>query len=71
MRATSWVDLDYTTYSTVGDMLDAFAVTGTPEEIPKLILDRYGDIVDRVLFYAPYKSDPERWARILADFKSA
>jgi probable F420-dependent oxidoreductase len=53
------------------DMLDAFAVTGTPEEIPKLILARYGDIVDRVLFYAPYKSDPERWARILADFKTA
>jgi probable F420-dependent oxidoreductase len=53
------------------DMVDAFAVTGTPEEIPKLILARYGDIVDRVLFYAPYKSDPERWARILADFKTA
>ena len=53
------------------DMLDAFAVVGAPEEIPKLILARYGDIVDRVLFYAPYRSDPERWARILADFKTA
>ncbi len=52
------------------DMLDAFAVVGAPEEIPKLILARYGDIVDRVLFYAPYQSDPERWARILADFKT-
>jgi len=53
------------------DVVQAFAVRGEPEEIPKLILDRYGDVVDRVTFYTPYKSDPERWKAVLAGFKSA
>jgi hypothetical protein len=52
------------------DVLDAFAVRGEPEEIPKLILARYGDVMDRVTFYTPYKSDPERWKSVLAGFKS-
>ena len=26
---------------------------------------RYGDVVDRISFYAPYKSDPERWRPVL------
>ncbi len=50
------------------DVLHAFAVTGEPEDIPKLMLARYGDVLDRISFYAPYRSDPERWARILAGF---
>jgi probable F420-dependent oxidoreductase len=51
------------------DILDAFAVVGEPEEIPKLLLARYGDIVDRLSFYAPYQSDPERWSKVLAGFR--
>jgi len=51
------------------DMVETFAVVGEPEEIPKLVLARYGDVLDRVNFYAPYKSDPERWSKILAGFK--
>ncbi|MGZ4803141.1 MAG: LLM class flavin-dependent oxidoreductase, partial [Acidimicrobiia bacterium] len=50
------------------DILDVFAVTGEPEDIPKLMLERYGDVLDRISFYAPYQSDPDRWARILAGF---
>lgn len=53
------------------DVLSTFAVTGEPEEIPKLMLDRYGDVLDRISFYAPYRSDPERWANILAGFHTA
>ena len=52
------------------DVLDAFAVVGEPEAVPGLIRRRYGDIVDRVSFYAPYRSDPERWRAVLAGFKS-
>ena len=52
------------------DMLDAFAVVGEPEQVPGLIRRRYGDVVDRVSFYAPYRSDPERWRAVLAGFKS-
>jgi probable F420-dependent oxidoreductase len=53
------------------DVVDAFAVRGEPEDIPRLILARYGDVIDRVTFYTPYKSDPERWKSVLAGFKSA
>jgi probable F420-dependent oxidoreductase len=52
------------------DVRDAFAVVGEPEEIPGLIRKRYGDLIDRVSFYAPYRSDPERWRGVLAGFKS-
>ena len=53
------------------DVLDTFAVVGEPEDIPKLMLARYGDVLDRISFYAPYQSDPERWSRILAGFHAA
>ena len=32
---------------------------------------RYGGIVDRCSFYAPYRTDPERWTRVIDDLKSA
>jgi hypothetical protein len=34
-------------------MLDAFAVTGTPDEVGDKLLARFGDIVDRISLYAP------------------
>jgi ABC-type sugar transport system substrate-binding protein len=46
MRATSWVDLDYTTYLTVGDMLGAFAgharrrLHAPGNAVPVTVLDR-------------------------------
>jgi len=52
------------------EILGTFAVAGEPEEIPAKMLDRYGDVVDRISFYAPYKSDRERWARVVEGFKS-
>jgi probable F420-dependent oxidoreductase len=52
------------------DILDAFAVVAAPEDIPKALLARYGDLVDRLSFYAPYRSDPDRWKQILAGFKA-
>jgi probable F420-dependent oxidoreductase len=52
------------------DMLGTFAVAGEPEEIPGKLVARYGDIVDRVNFYAPYRSDPDRWARVVEGFKA-
>ena len=33
---------------------------------PALIRSRYGDVVDRISFYAPYRADPERWHAVLA-----
>jgi probable F420-dependent oxidoreductase len=51
------------------DILDAFAVVAEPEDIPKALLARYGDVVDRLSFYAPYQSDPDRWKQVLGGFK--
>jgi hypothetical protein len=52
------------------DILHTFAVVCEPEDIPARVLERYGDLVDRISFYAPYKSDPERWTAVLAGFKA-
>jgi probable F420-dependent oxidoreductase len=53
------------------DILDAFAVRGSTAELPGLILGRYGDLVDRLSFYAPYRADPEQWASVVSAFKAA
>jgi len=51
------------------EMLDAFAVIAEPEQLGPALHARYGDIVDRISFYAPYQSDPERWNEVLASLK--
>jgi probable F420-dependent oxidoreductase len=47
------------------DVLDAFAVQGTPDEIPGLLQKRFGDIIDRIQLYTPYDGGKVS-ARILA-----
>ena len=53
------------------DVLNTFAVVGEPEQIAPELHRRYGDVVQRVSFYAPYKSDPGRWQRVLDDVRNA
>ena len=48
-----------------------FAVVGEPEEVPALLLGRYGDLLDRISFYAPYQSDPERWTAVFETLRKA
>jgi probable F420-dependent oxidoreductase len=60
----------------MGDLVDdevlhTFAVVGEPEQIAGGLHDRYGDVVDRISFYAPYKSDPQRWAAVMDGIKAA
>jgi probable F420-dependent oxidoreductase len=52
------------------EILDAFAVIGEPEEIAPRWKARWGGLVDRLSFYAPYKADPERWSAVLAAFRA-
>ena len=52
------------------EILHTFAVVGEPEQIAPELKRRYGDVVTRISFYAPYKSDPERWQRVLDDLKA-
>ncbi len=52
------------------EILNAFAVVGSPEAIGPELQARYGDVIQRLSFYAPYKSDPKRWASVMANLKS-
>jgi probable F420-dependent oxidoreductase len=52
------------------DILNTFAVVGELDELPGKILARFGGVVDRFSFYAPYGVDPDRWAEVLAAFKA-
>ncbi len=53
------------------EVLNTFAVVGQPETVAPELHRRYGDVIQRLSFYAPYKSNPERWAQVLADLKAA
>jgi probable F420-dependent oxidoreductase len=53
------------------EVLNTFAVVGEPEQIAGELLRRYGDVVTRISFYAPYHSDAERWAKVFAALQAA
>ncbi|HEC08738.1 MAG TPA: LLM class F420-dependent oxidoreductase [Acidimicrobiales bacterium] len=53
------------------EMLHTFAVVAPPEEVAAELHRRFGDIVDRISFYAPYESDPARWRDIFDQIKAA
>ena len=53
------------------EVLNTFAVVGEPEQIGAELHRRYGDCIQRLSFYAPYKADPDRWRRVMADLKAA
>ena len=40
------------------EILNTFAVVGPPEQIAPELHRRYGDVIDRISFYAPYKTRP-------------
>ncbi len=52
------------------EVLDAFAVVAPPEEVAARVRERFGDLVDRFSFYAPYEADREMWQEILAGFRT-
>jgi probable F420-dependent oxidoreductase len=53
------------------EMLNTFAVVGAPEDIAPELHRRYGDVIGRISFYAPYRSDPERWKGVLSALSAA
>ncbi|MBI2708667.1 MAG: LLM class F420-dependent oxidoreductase [Actinobacteria bacterium] len=60
----------------MGDLIDdevlhTFAVVGTVAEVADGLAGRFGDVVDRLSFYAPYDADPDRWSAVLARLKAA
>jgi len=53
------------------EILNTFAVVGTPENIAPELSRRYGDVIQRISFYAPYASDPDRWSEVMAALRAA
>ena len=53
------------------EILNTFAVVGAPEDIAPELSQRYGDVIQRISFYAPYASDPDRWAAVMAALQAA
>lgn len=51
-------------------MLDTFAVTGAPDEIGAKVLGRFGGLIDRFSFYAPYATPRGTWEEILTSIKA-
>jgi probable F420-dependent oxidoreductase len=51
------------------EVLDAFAIVGEPGEVAARLLERVGDVVDRVSFYAPYETDAHHWGSIVQTLK--
>jgi len=67
-KAGRWVEMGELI---TDDILHTFAVVGEPEVIAGGLHERYGDVVDRVSFYAPYRSDPDRWRRVMEQLHAA
>ena len=53
------------------EILNTFAVVAEPAGVAVELKRRYGGVVDRCSFYAPYKADPEQWAPVIEDLKQA
>jgi probable F420-dependent oxidoreductase len=52
------------------DVLDAFAVSGSPAEVAVAIRQRFGDVATRISFYAPYAVDPDDLAATTAALRA-
>jgi probable F420-dependent oxidoreductase len=52
------------------DLLHAMAVVAEPDGVAPELQRRYGDVVDRISFYAPYESDPDTWLPVIAALKA-
>jgi probable F420-dependent oxidoreductase len=52
------------------EILNTFAVVSEPEGIAPELHARYGDIIQRISFYTPYKTDPARWQSVIEAVKA-
>jgi probable F420-dependent oxidoreductase len=52
------------------EMVETFSVVCPLDQVAEKVTERYGDLVDRFSFYAPYRVEPEQWRAVLAGFKA-
>jgi probable F420-dependent oxidoreductase len=53
------------------DILDSFTVSGTPERLPEIVLDRFSGLIDRVGFYTPSPLGRDTAERLVGAFTAA
>ena len=51
------------------EMLDAFAVVGSIESVAQQLRERWGGLLHRLSFYAPYDVEPDELTRLIAALK--
>ena len=51
------------------EILGTFAVVAEPDAIAGALLERWGGLVDRISFYAPYESDRDTWLPVVEALK--
>ena len=52
------------------EILNTFAVVGRPADVAPELGRRYGDVISRISFYAPYESDTDRWSVVVDGIKA-
>ncbi|MDH3708045.1 MAG: TIGR03617 family F420-dependent LLM class oxidoreductase, partial [Acidimicrobiia bacterium] len=52
-------------------MLDEFAIVAEPDQVAGQLKARFGEVVDRVSFYAPFQSDPAAWTPVIESILAA
>jgi len=53
------------------EVLNAFAVVAAPADVPKEIIARFGDVIDRLSFYMPYQTSTDDLEGMLSGFHAA
>jgi len=67
-REGRWAEMDLL----VGEeVLEAFAVVGSPEEAGAEVVRRYGDVLDRLTLHTPYAAERELTSRLAAAVREA
>jgi probable F420-dependent oxidoreductase len=52
------------------EILDTFAIVAEPAAVAGEVRARFGDLVDRFSFYAPYEPEPDLWEGILSELRA-
>jgi probable F420-dependent oxidoreductase len=52
------------------EVLGTFAVVAEPDQVATRLRQRFGDVIDRISFYAPYHLPRERWRQIVAELSA-
>jgi len=53
------------------DLLDAFAVVGDPQSVARGIVERWGDVYDRISLYTPYAIETPTLLEVVAGVRAA